>query len=260
MIVLTVDTSRISEAYFMSDEQVRSMLDYVVKETAARFAVAWEKEAINSLLTSKQIYVRSILVDDDGPARATVRLAGVVPNMVETGASGFDIKDGLLNGPNAKISSTGSRYNVVPFSFGAPGSLEENFNGGILPSEVYDVIKNKPQNVSVKGGGAKTKGLQLEEIPKPFDEKQVKTISSPEAGTFRQYQHKTSIYEGVSRVKDSVTKQNRYQSFRAVSDNSDPDSWMHPGIEARNLSDKAMDNFNVESELGRIIDGFLSNM
>jgi hypothetical protein len=189
-----------------------------------------------------------------------VRLAGTLPNMVEMGADQFDIKQGLLNGPNAKISKDGKRYNVVPFSEGTPGALPENFNGGLLPQVVYDVIKNKPQTISTKGGGAKSKPLGADEIPKPFDEKIVKSFTDQRSGAFKEYEHKSSIYEGVSKVKDGVTGQNRYQSFRAVSDNSDPNAFIHPGLEARGLADRALSGFNVESEMGRIIDNFLSNM
>jgi hypothetical protein len=189
-----------------------------------------------------------------------VRLVGTLPNMVESGADQFDMKEGILNGPNAKRAKDGSRYNVVPFSHGTPGALPENFNGGILPDLVYEVIKNKPQNMSVPGGGKKSAPLQLDEIPKPFDEKKVKTFMDKESSAFKEYQHKNSIYEGVSRVKDAVTGQNRYQSFRAVSDNSDDNSWNHPGLEPKNLAEKALNDFNIESEMGRIIDNFLSEM
>jgi hypothetical protein len=258
VINVVIDTASIVDAFYLDPKQVDALVDYTAKEMAGRFAVAWEQEAINTLKSSRPQYVRSILVQDEGKNAASVRLVGVLPNMIESGASSYDMKENLLNGPNARTTKSGGKVNVVPFSLGSPDSLGENFNGSILPQEVYDVIKSKPQNKPVAGGGLKSDPLKADEIPKPYNEPQVKSFTEPKSKSFEQYEHKGSIYEGVSRVKDSTTGQNRYESFRAVSSNSAPNSWQHPGLEAQDLASKALSDFNIESNLSSIIDEWLA--
>lgn len=245
-----IDTASISEQFYLDQDQVNSLMDYTIKEITARFAEQWEQEAIRSLSSSRQQYINGLVVVDEGFAKGAVVLVGELPNMVEQGANGFDMKEGYLNGPNAKIGSNGNRYNTIPFSVGTPGALQENFNGGIMPQEVYDVVKTKPEG----------QPLQQKEIPQQFRQPQKKMIQLPESKSFVEYQHKKSIYEGISKQKDSVTGQTSYKSFRRVSDNSQENSWIHPGIEAHNISDKVLSEFNVEVIVGRALDTFLSQL
>ena len=64
------------------------------------------------------------------------------------------------------------------------------------------------------------------------------------------------------KVKDSKTSQNRYMSFRRVSDKSLEDSWSHPGIDVHNLADKAMAvlNQNAEEELNHAMNKILATL
>lgn len=244
----------------MPPEQVNKLLDFVVKEVTVRFAQEWQNEANRVLKVSRQQYVDSIVVVDEGFARGAVVLLGEHPNSLEEGFESFDMKPGLLAGPNAKTNKSGGRYNVVPFSFGTPGSLEENFSGGILPKPVYTAVKDKPFERSLPGGGKASKTLSIDEIPKAFREPQVKQVKLPGSKTFQEYQHKHSIYEGVSKMQDPTTKQNRYGSFRAVSTNSDPLSWIHPGVEAKKIAESALKDFNIPSETGMALDKFFNSI
>ena len=49
-------------------------------------------------------------------------LEGTVPNMVEQGWTGGDLRQWLLHGPNAKQGKNGP-YNVIPFGHGTPGTF-----------------------------------------------------------------------------------------------------------------------------------------
>jgi hypothetical protein len=44
-----------------------------------------------------------------------------------------------------------------------------------------------------------------------------------------------------------------------VSENSDPASWLHPGLVARNFSQRALSELNKEVEVGQAIDAWLVN-
>lgn len=252
MIGVFIDTAAISESFNLNQEDVNKLLDFTTKTMTSRFAEAWSNEASRSLHSARQQYISNLVVVDEGFAKGAVMLTGWLPNAIEQGKSSYDMKEGFLNGPKARVSKDGHRYNIIPFTWGTPGALQENFTGGILPQEVYDVVSKKPQDLTISGGGKASKPLKPEEIPKMFREPKTKSISEN-----RSYTHKSSIYEGISKVKDPVTKQNSYISFRAVSDNSDPNSWIHPGFTAANLAEKALAEFNVPMETARIIDLFL---
>lgn len=253
MFSFQIDTASISESFNLGQSDIDELLDYTVKEVTARFAEQWEQEAIDSLHSSRQQYINSLVVVDEGRAQGSVVLVGKFPNMIESGVDSWDMKSGFLNGPNAKTGANGKKYNTIPFGFGTPGALEENFTGGILPKEIHDIVKNKPANEPLER-------YDLKNVSASLKTPQKKSIKMPESKSFKEYQHKSSIYEGVSKRTDSATGQNTYGSFRRVSESSNPESWIHPGLEAQNIADKAIANFNLPQEVGRILDRFLSKL
>lgn len=258
MISVFIDTQQISQDFYLDQQQINNLLDYTVKEITARFAQEWQNEANRTLNEGRAEYVNSIIVVDEGFAKGAVMLVGEFPNMLESEAPSFDMKPGLLAGPNAKVGNDGKKYNTVPFTFGTPGALAENFSN-IMPQPVYDVIKNKPLINDVKGGGKSSTPLKKSEIPQQFRQPEKKQVKEPESQSFKDYQHKHSIYEGMIKKQDPVTKQNRYSSFRRVSEASDPLSWIHPGFEGKGgIAEKALADFNVPSELGRALDSWYS--
>lgn len=256
MISIFVDVSELVNSYEFDQRQIDDLLDFTVKEVTNRFAEAWINEANMSLKSARQEYISNINVVDEGRARGAVVLTGWLPNAVESGVNEFDIKEGLLSGPNAKTGQNGARYNTVPFSFGTPSALPENFSN-IMPKEVYQVVKSKPFERTLKGGGVSTDPLKDSEIPVQFRAPKKKQVKLGDLTG--EYTHKSSIFQGIRKQRDPVTKQNRYTSFRRVSDNSDPLSWIHPGIEARGLAERTLDNFDVPSHVGRIFDIWWEN-
>ena len=51
-----------------------------------------------------------------------------------------------------------------------------------------------------------------------------------------------------------------FNTFRRVSDSSDPNSWINQGITAYKLAEKAMQNFDKDRELDVAIDNQLANL
>jgi hypothetical protein len=243
-MIIQVDTNALVQDFLITRDQEAALLDFTAKEVTAQFASEWELMASSTLKSSRQQYISSIIVVDEGFAKGAVALIGKFPNMLEQGIEEFDIKEGLLNGPNAKTGANGARYNTVPYDQGTPGSLPENFNGGIMPEPVHKVIKSKPAG----------KSLKQNEIPKPFEQPKVKVVVMPKSKVVTSYEHKSSIYEGLVKNKDSKTGQNTYGSFRRVSDNSEAQSWIHPGLEARGLADKALNEFDIPAQVGLAFD------
>ncbi len=241
-----VDTKALSEEFPMTQAEADQLVDYVVKSVAGSFALTWEEIAVRELTSSRQQYVRGLLTKDEGSGAAAVMLVGWLPNAIENGIGAFDMKEGILSGPKAKIGKNGNRYNTIPFYMGTPTALEENFNGGIMPKEIYKQMKNRDVNTP----------LRQEEIKAPYNERKVHEVQTgPQQ--WEVYQHKTSIYDGLQKKTDAVTGQNSYMTFRRVSDNSDPSSWYHPGIQARHFVERALGELNKEVEIGSAIDEWL---
>lgn len=258
MIPIEIDTTDLRSGFSLSESQVGSLIDSAVKEVASEFANEWEKEAMNKLKSARSSYVRSIVVVDPGFQKGAVELVGDLPNMIEQGIDPFDMKPDLLSGPKSKMSLNGGRYNTVPFTHGNPEALEENFNT-VLPEEVYKVVKEKP--LDRKGsGGLVSEGLSSEEIPEKYRQPESKMVKIPNSERFKAYTHKNSIYEGARKQQSNITGQNKYVSFRRVSENSDPLSWIHPGFQAKKLAESALENLNVSYILGKVIDDFIENI
>ena len=136
---LQFDFSDLREEFSMSQKDVDGLLDYTIKEITAAYAQEWENQASLNLHSSRNLYMRSIIVSDPGKFKGAVELVNDVPNMIESGKPPYDMKPTLINGRKSKVGKNGKRYNTVPFSIGIPTSLEENF-ATIMPKEVYSVI------------------------------------------------------------------------------------------------------------------------
>lgn len=240
----------------MSQSDIDDLLDFTVKEVTASFAEEWEKQASENLNSTRNQYMRSIVVTNPAKFQGAVELIGDVPNMVESGRGPFDMKPFLLNGKNSKVDKYGNRYNIVPFSIGTPEALEENFTT-IMPTEVYEVAKELETDISTVGG-MRSQGVTSDMLPEKYREKITKNVFNPKSERFEEYTHKNSIYEGITKYKSEVTNQNSYMSFRRVSEKSDPLSWIHSGFTAMNLAEKALQELNVPRVSSNAIDNFLS--
>lgn len=244
MISINFDPQPLIDAYSLSDEDVRNLIDHTVKEVTVRFAQALETEVNNTLHKARLEYISNINVVDEGFAQGAVVLTGELANDIESGKDAWDMKPDLLNGPNAKQSKDGGKYNTVPFTHGTPNALPENFSN-IMPEVVHKIAKKKEVNQPIKKS----------ELPLKLQQPQVKKITMPGTNAIKEYQHKHSIHEGIRKQKDSVTKQNSYVSFRRVSSKSSVESWIHPGFEKKDLFGKTLANFDVPKIVGEILDG-----
>lgn len=188
---------------------------------------------------------------------------GPVAEQYENGVQQFDLKPGLLQGKNVKITKDGVKYNTVPFRHGATSQESGHFKA--MPKGLHKLVgrafeegeehENSSYHVkhSLKGFTTKEKGGM-----KPFrtDDihykgnvlpaqrgqrltgfkshgREVKVIKpSQSGGKIRTYKWKTGRYEGMIRQEKEygAAIQSEYTTFRRVSDNSDPSSWIHPGF------------------------------
>lgn len=259
-IPIILDLADLQQKFNISREQVDDVCDNMAKTLAARYAQKLEGLAQSSLHKTRERYIRNIRVIDSGRMEGTVMLdysKDKLIRMIEEGASAFDMKEKMLSSPKAKISAKGGRYITIPFRWGTPGALgESSAFSGIMPSQVYSVAKKMTQDIPMSGGGMRSGGLDASLLPTPFSQPQTRGNLKDSSGKilFHAYEHKTSLYQGMVKSQDSATGQNRYFSFRRVSSNSDPDAFIHPGIEQHGLVNKALAQFDQTTELERALD------
>ena len=238
MIPIIFNSDQISADFNISNEDVRFMMDTVIKDITESFADEWRRRASEELEGTRDEYVRNINVVDEGVMQGAVILTGFLPNALEQGHPSWDMKNDILNGPNAKTGKDGTKYSTIPFRFATPSAsgFSSEFSAK-LPQPVYRKILQKEQNIPVQGGGVRSEGLKESEVPQQYKEpKQNKITYNKKSG----YDYKSSIYQGATRIKDSSTGQNKIMSFRRVSENSDPDAFIHPGFDARNIAEEAL--------------------
>lgn len=264
---IIIDTTDLMSQYTsLTKDDIETMLDNVAKGLAATYANKLELQAQESLHQTKQMYISSIKVVDSGKMEGTVMLdysKNPLVRMIEEGADPFDMKTAMLNSPKAKVTKKGIKYLTIPFRWGVPGTMGESTAfAGIMPAEVHKVVKSKPADIPVSGGGSRSAGISLKEIPEQFRVKKIRPAIVDKSGNelFKAYENKNTVYEGITKTVDAATGQNTYGSFRRVSENSDANAWIHPGIEKYNLMQKALGAMDLEGETGTQLDIALSKL
>jgi hypothetical protein len=231
------------------------MIDSVIKNhVIPEFVDRLEKLAGEQLHKTRSIYQSAIRVIDEGRMKGAVLLSYQNPlvKMIEEGCSAFDQKIFFEQSSKKHTTKNGKWFLTIPFNIGTPDSTGE-FVSSVMPSEVYDVVKEKSADMPTTSGAFKSKGLALNEIPEQFATPRTRALIEATATNQRweAYKNKTSIYEGISKIQDPTTGQSSYKSFRRVSSNSDPNSWIFPGMTEKDLMGKALQE--IESDEGKIV-------
>lgn len=206
------------------------------------------------------------------------RVANFAPSAqrVEEGFASFDMKPGFLAGHQARRANDGTRYNIIPFRWGTPREGDNEAGSGgdratlkAMPESIFDLVKDFRQS-------RRTGHHDVESVNRnaPAHVKRLDSASAPayayenEAGAMRrvyEYQwgdqlrpedipgryavvaqpwHKTSMFAGMYRFAaddGTMKKHSHYMTFRAVSDKSSPQSWIHPGAKGKPFSKAVLD-------------------
>ena len=246
IVSINIDSQDILDQYSISSKDVESVIDYTIKEVTAQFFARWQETASRELKTTRSRYIENLRLVDEGRMQGAVILdysKDTLVKMLEEGASAFDIKQGFEKSAKRHIKKDGGWYITIPFKIGTPGVQVDSGFSSILPSQIYNTLIAQPVNPTTNRSAGVSKGG----IPAEYAAPKVRSAFSsiPESKTFSEYKNKASVYEGVFKQKDAITGQNSYGSFRRVSDKSDENSWIHPGIEAHNLAEKTLDKFET---------------
>lgn len=249
---ITIDLSGLRQQFGLSAEQVDQLTQQAIREVTAAIYANWEALAKRKLHSTLPDYLKNLNVIDRGRFEKQIALSGILPVMIESGASPFDIKEGFKKSRKVKytipvyntkgrmVSPGGDWYLTIPFRIGVPGTLGQAGFAGVMPEAVYDAIRNRPR------GSA----LQAQEIPSPYEQLGTRQpiYDASKRLMYDAYTHKNSIYDGLSkRTGVYNTTQNTYGTFRRAGANSDPMSWIHKGFAAYKLAEQAIENTDVET-------------
>jgi hypothetical protein len=246
LIPIKINVAPLIQEYSLSHKQVEDMLDNVVKGVTARFAQKLEKVVEQNLGSTRTIFTNAIKVIDTGKLMGRVLIdysQNKLIKKIEEGSPAWDMKPALLASPKAKTTKSGSRYISVPFKW---GNSEAVTMSNVMPEEIYEVAKTLKDR----------QYITFNSLPSDFQSLQSRDEITDSAGKtlFEKYTHKNSIFQGIQKTTDSVTGQNTYNSFRRVSEKSNPSAWIHPGFKAQNFMDKALAQMNIPQISGELID------
>ena len=263
---ITIDLSGLKQQFpEVDDQMVNQLTETCVNAVTAAVYANWQALAKRTLHATLPEYTQNIIKVDKGRFEKQIVLTGILPNMIEQGASPFDIKEGFKKSKKVKytiakynvkgkqIKAGGDWYLTIPFRIGVPGTLGQAGFRGEIPQELYDDIKKK---------GLHT--LTAPNIPSPYDvpKSRAAIAATPNNPYYAQYTHKNSIYEGLTRrrAQYAKTSQNTYGTFRRAGANSDPLSWIHKGFTAYDIAGKAVQKTDVDTIVENEVTTFLETI
>lgn len=263
---IVIDLSGLKAQFGLAADEIDSLTETCVNAVAAVVYKNWESLAKQRLNSTLPDYVKNLIQVDKGRFAKQIVLTGVLPNMIEQGASAFDIKEGfkksskvkytipVYNKKGQQVHKGGDWFLTIPFRIGVPGTLGQAGFTGEMPDEVYQLMKKK----------AAKQALGASEIPDPYQTPRSRASieATPQNPYYAQYVHKNSIYEGLTKktAQYGKTTQNTYGTFRRAGANSDPLSWIHKGIKAYRLADEAVKITDVDTIVENEVTTYLESV
>lgn len=192
----------------------------------------WKKLAQTNLRSTSRDYAAGLGIEYTAN-QAIITLEGMLPNMIENGWPGGDMRKWMLQSPKAKMGKNG-RYLIVPFRHGTPGTSGRNV-GAPMPGSIYQVAKNLAPTISRPGtGGGNTKWGGRLHPGLPMAAKTKKLLQAK-----AKPHHTTSLFMGMVRKEKTYegATQSSYSTFRVISEKSNGKGhWIHPGVKAKRFA------------------------
>jgi len=131
---------------------------------------------------------------------------------IQAGYGPYDMKPGFLKSPKAKSGKKG-KYMIIPFRHMTSGT------SGKLGKPML-----KSVHQAAKSGSSFEDQTGTKEDPSDFG-----LVNS------KGYEWQNGAIAGMTNTKDEGKKHSTFHTFRVVSENSDPNSWWHPGVDSNNV-------------------------
>jgi hypothetical protein len=200
----------------------------------------WHKQATLALKHPAG-YVRQIdsnpqYPDADNPLHIRIECHHEAAFFLEVGTGAFDIKKMLGTSDKVKISKEGKRYIRIPFEHSKMSLVEYG-----IGTEAAGLMATRRQVPTVQNPRSTVWGKRLKagEIGRRSKIFPVTGALARGAGErVIRYTWKASPFENLVRMEDKFGQTRGYSTFRTISEISDPDSWLHPGIQASHIAEK----------------------
>ena len=213
----------------------------VIQNAWRGYAMGGSLGGIEKLKNPNGGYARSIKINKRGPLSYEIASEAQIAEWLENGTSKFDMKDTHTKGPRSRISRRGYGYLIVPFRWGTPGSI--GFRSVISPNayKVVSQFKKMKTLVDAKNSSVQTPNNQKPSrmVGRAQYNRGYDRLSGAE---FDGTEEEKTRMDGMIRSTDDTGKNRSggYFTFRVISADPDikkPDSWMHPGIRARPVTE-----------------------
>jgi hypothetical protein len=263
---IVIDLSGLRQQFKLSADNVSKLTEICVQSVTTAIYANWQALARQKLHSTLPEYLQNLYVVDKGCFAKQIILTGILPTMIESGANPFDMKEGFKKSKYVRYSVPvydakgkmiypgGDWYLTIPFRHGTPGIVGQAGFANEMPQEIYDLMVHR----------AARSPLHRSEIPSPYDVPKSRAAIMDENGKvlFAEYQHKASIYEGLTKRSAAYNKviQNKYQTFRRAGQRSDPLAFIHRGIKAYKLADEAIQNTDVNTIVENEVLEYLDNV
>lgn len=178
-----------------------------------------------------------------------ITLVGRMPNNFEFGMPSFDMKSvrpGWLGGAKARRAKDGSFYTIIPIRHSTSSETNMAYTGkagaisspATLKSQLRSAVREYGLDRMIKTATGQVVKGSVSRIPK--------------AAPVHPY------LQGLTRIQTPRRGggSSQLMTFRVMSTNSDPSSWIHPGIRAANLLPEV--ETWVDNQLDRILETILS--
>lgn len=238
MLGFSVDISPILEVYAQVADRSSEFKQVLLDRLTDEYMFHWEGLVGQELKSTRGEYLSAINTERDGDEQVFMIMPtqSGLPIGLEDGKSAWDIKAGMETSPKKTTTEAGGWYITVPMRQGTEDTVGESV-GKPMPKQIQKVASAMKQGESLK----------LSNLPEQYQ----KLLTSKSG-----YEHKNPIYQGLTKTNIQSTqneKRSGYVTFRRISDNSDENSWEHPGFEAHKFMDRTMD-WLLEERASQIID------
>jgi len=259
-----IDISGIQELVgSISRNQFKELSQKIVEGTTYEVHRNIHLLASKNLRQTRQAYKRNINNPVFGRMKGSITLTGTLPNMIEKGASPFDMKEGFARSKKIKKTKSGGWYLTIPFRHASSGSLgDSEVFSGVMPKDIHDFAKKMKATITVPFIGVVRKGDSI--TAKDLAGSKHGVLGSRDAikgmgSKGKAYQHKSPIYAGLGRSKKfyQVFSQGSYSTFRRVGSGSAQNSWIHKGMKKRNFFGKAVNDAKLDYVVALVADNYM---
>jgi len=243
--MLAAVASRLSS---LSTAQSMPATAKAMKTAAALVRATWQGYAtgqqtlpgVEPMKNPSKGYADGIKVNPLGPFDYEIVNPSEIAEYLEHGTTEIDMKQTHTRGPRSRVSRKGVPYLIVPFRWGTPKNIGAR---NVMPQAIYDIVKKARFEKSLVAGtthnekNASGEAVSRNDYEKWGDRLNIEQIiHADDVGMNLNQMFNMS---GMVRMDTSTENQkySGYYTFRVISANGKPGSWIKPATPARHITD-----------------------